>query len=211
MKKWRADLSQGMLEIILWRILCLPVWYQKIWRLGCKNNNFACYFVWVWNVVSHIRGDLSWRCLRIGCWGEYFGPRRGEVTVEWRRLHNEEICDLFSPNIFREIQSRRMRWLGHVAGMGREEKYTQGLAGETWGKERTSDNTLWSRHLCMTLFFFFLNICIRTNSAHTRKLSSTQKKEAGSSIQTLSPLYRNTQIITFKTIYFIRHRNGKLK
>jgi hypothetical protein len=48
-----------------------------------------------------------------------FGPRREEVTGEWRRLHNEEINDLYSsPNIERVIKSRRMRWAGHVARRG---------------------------------------------------------------------------------------------
>ena len=48
-----------------------------------------------------------------------FGPRRDEVTGEWRRLHNEELNDLYSsPNIVRVIKSRTMRWAGHVARMG---------------------------------------------------------------------------------------------
>jgi len=45
-----------------------------------------------------------------------FGPRRDEVTGEWKKLHNEELNDLYSsPNIVRVIRSRRMRWEGHVA------------------------------------------------------------------------------------------------
>jgi len=49
-----------------------------------------------------------------------FGPRRDEITGEWRRLHNEELNDLYSsPNIVRVIKSRRMRWAGHVARMVR--------------------------------------------------------------------------------------------
>ena len=50
-----------------------------------------------------------------------FGPRRDEVTGDWRRLHNEELNDLYaSPNIMRVIKSRRMRWAEHVARMGKE-------------------------------------------------------------------------------------------
>jgi hypothetical protein len=49
-----------------------------------------------------------------------FGPKRHEVTREWRKLHNEGLNDLYSsPNTFRMIISRRMRWSGHVAGTGK--------------------------------------------------------------------------------------------
>jgi hypothetical protein len=49
-----------------------------------------------------------------------FGPKRDEVTGEWRKLHNEELRDLYSsPSIIRMVKSRRMRWAGHVARMGR--------------------------------------------------------------------------------------------
>ena len=48
-----------------------------------------------------------------------FGPKRDEVTGKWRKLHNEELNDLYSsPNIVQVIKSRRMRWAGHVASMG---------------------------------------------------------------------------------------------
>jgi hypothetical protein len=47
------------------------------------------------------------------------GPKRDEVTGEWRKLHNEELRDLYSsPSIIRLIKSRRIRWAGHVARMG---------------------------------------------------------------------------------------------
>ena len=50
-----------------------------------------------------------------------FGPRRDEVMGQWRRLHNEELNDLYSSsNIVRVIKSRRMRWAGHVERMGEE-------------------------------------------------------------------------------------------
>jgi hypothetical protein len=54
-----------------------------------------------------------------------------EVTGEWRKLHNEELNDLYSlPNIMRVVKSRRMRWAGHVALMGAGESCAQGFGGE---------------------------------------------------------------------------------
>jgi hypothetical protein len=54
-----------------------------------------------------------------------FGPKRDEVTGEWRRLHNKELHAVYSsPNISRVIKSRRLRWAVHVARMGRVEVYT---------------------------------------------------------------------------------------
>jgi len=70
-----------------------------------------------------------------------FGPRRDEVTEEWRRQHNEELNDLYSsPNIVRVIKSRRMRWTGHVARMGEERGVYRVLVGKLEGRrplERT--------------------------------------------------------------------------
>ena len=61
----------------------------------------------------------------IGFLRRIFGPKRDEVTGEWRKLHNEELNDLYcSPNIVQVIKSRRMRWAGHVARMGRRKVYT---------------------------------------------------------------------------------------
>ena len=54
-----------------------------------------------------------------------FGPKRDEVTGEWRRLHNKELYALYAPpNIFGVIKSRRLRWVGHVALLGRREVHT---------------------------------------------------------------------------------------
>ena len=64
-----------------------------------------------------------------------FGPRRDEVMGEWRRLHKEELNDLYSsPNIVRVIKSRRMRWDGHVACMGEERGVYRVLVGKSEGK-----------------------------------------------------------------------------
>ena len=64
-----------------------------------------------------------------------FGPRKDEVTGEWRRLHNEELNDLYSsPNIVQVIKSRRMRWAGHVARMGEERGVYRVLVGKPEAK-----------------------------------------------------------------------------
>jgi len=64
-----------------------------------------------------------------------FGPKRDEVTGEWRKLHNEELNDLYcSTNTLRVIKSRRMRWAGHVARMGVGDRRVQGFGGEPEGK-----------------------------------------------------------------------------
>jgi hypothetical protein len=64
-----------------------------------------------------------------------FGPKKDEVTGEWRKLHNEELYDLYSsPNIVRVVKSRRMRWAGHVEPMGEDCGVHRVLVGKTEGK-----------------------------------------------------------------------------
>jgi hypothetical protein len=64
-----------------------------------------------------------------------FGPKRDEVTGEWRKLHNEELNDLYSsPNIIRVIKSRRMRWAGHAAHMGERRGAYRVSVGKPDGK-----------------------------------------------------------------------------
>jgi len=64
-----------------------------------------------------------------------FGPKRDEVTGEWRKLHNEELHDLYSlPNIVRVVKSRRMRWAWHVAHMGEDRDVQRVLVGKPEGR-----------------------------------------------------------------------------
>jgi hypothetical protein len=64
-----------------------------------------------------------------------FGPERDEVTGDWRKLHKEELNDLYSsPNIVRVIKSRRMRWAGHVARMGEGRGICRIFVGKPEGK-----------------------------------------------------------------------------
>jgi hypothetical protein len=78
-----------------------------------------------------------------------FGPKRDRVTGGVRKLHNEELHDLYSsPSITRIIKSRRMRWAGHVARMGEKKNVYRLLVGKSEGKKplarprrRWTDNT----------------------------------------------------------------------
>jgi hypothetical protein len=64
-----------------------------------------------------------------------FGPKRCELTGEWRKLHSEELHNLYSsPDIIRQVKSRRMRWAGHVVRMGEERKVYKVLVGKPEGK-----------------------------------------------------------------------------
>jgi hypothetical protein len=64
-----------------------------------------------------------------------FGPKRDEVTGEWRKLHSGELHNLYSsPDIIRQIKSRGMRWVGHVARMGKRRNVYRVLVGKPEGK-----------------------------------------------------------------------------
>jgi hypothetical protein len=64
-----------------------------------------------------------------------FGPKRGKVMGGWRKLHNEELHNLYSsPNIIRIMKSRRMKWAGHVAQMGEKRNAYRRLVEEPQGK-----------------------------------------------------------------------------
>jgi hypothetical protein len=68
------------------------------------------------------------------------GSKLDEVAGEWRKLHNEELYNLYSfPSVIRQIKSRRMRWAGHVAGMGEEGKST---STRSWWESRRKETTL---------------------------------------------------------------------
>jgi hypothetical protein len=65
-----------------------------------------------------LREERRLRVSENGVLGRICGPKRDELTREWRKLYNEELGDLYSPNIVRVIKSRKMRWAGNVARMG---------------------------------------------------------------------------------------------
>ena len=85
---------------------------------GCKT----------WSLT--LREERRLRVLR-----KVFGSKRDEVTGQWRKLHNEELNDLYSlPNIVRVVKSRRMRWAGHVARMEENRVVYRVFVGKPEGK-----------------------------------------------------------------------------
>jgi hypothetical protein len=102
-------------KIKIYRTKILPVVLY-----GCKT----------WSVT--LREEHRLRVFENRVLRRIFGPKRDEVMGEWRRLHNEELDDLYSsPNIIRVIKSRRMRWTGHVARMCEGGRCIQDFGGET--------------------------------------------------------------------------------
>jgi hypothetical protein len=66
------------------------------------------------------------------------GPKTDEVTGEWR-LHNDELYDFYSPNVTQEIKSKRMKWAGHEAHMGKRRGACRDLVGRLQGKNHLDD------------------------------------------------------------------------
>jgi hypothetical protein len=80
-----------------------------------------------------------------------FGPKRDEVTGEWRKLHNDELSDLYSaPNIFRVIKSRIMKWVGHVARMGERRVVYTTFVGKGEGRRPIGNpRRIWEENIKM--------------------------------------------------------------
>jgi len=82
-----------------------------------------------------------------------FGPKRDKKTGEWRKLHNEELNDLYcSSSIVRVIKSRRMRWAGHVARMGKGRSVYRILVGKPEGKDHWGDPSADGRIIIRWIF-----------------------------------------------------------
>jgi hypothetical protein len=82
-----------------------------------------------------LREEHRLRVFENGVLRRIFGPKRDEVTGDWRKWHNEELYNLYSyPDIIRQVKSRRMRWAGHVALMGEDRKVYKVLVGKPEGK-----------------------------------------------------------------------------
>ena len=108
-------------------------------RLLSKNLKIKIYRTIILPVVFYgsltLREERKLRVFENMVLRRIFGPRRDKVTGELRRLHNEELNDLYpSPDIVRVIKSRKMRWAGNVTRMGEERGVYRVLVGKLEGK-----------------------------------------------------------------------------
>jgi hypothetical protein len=103
-----SSLLSKNVKIKIYRTIILPVVL-----FGCES----------WSLT--LREECRLRVFKNKVLRRIFGPKRDKVTGKWRRLHNKELYALYSsPNIIQVIKSRRLRWAGHVACMGRGEVHT---------------------------------------------------------------------------------------
>jgi hypothetical protein len=97
--------------------------YMPVVSYGCET----------WSLT--LRDEYRLRVFENKVLRRMFGPKRDEVTGEWRRLHNKELYALYcSPNIIRAIKSRGLRWAGHVARVGERRGAYRTLVGKPEGR-----------------------------------------------------------------------------
>jgi hypothetical protein len=119
-----------LLQFLL-KCVCLDIFHIKIYKTiilpvvlyGCET----------WSLT--LREEHRLRVFENRVLRRIFVPKRDEVTGEWRKLHSEGLHNLYSsPDIIRQVKSRRMRWAGYVARMGEERKLYKVLVGKPEGK-----------------------------------------------------------------------------
>jgi hypothetical protein len=115
------------------------VCYHSVQSLLSRNLKVKIYKTIILQIVLYgceswfltLREEHRQRVFENRVLRRIFGPKGDEVTGEWRKLHSGELQNLYSsPDIIRQIKSRRMRWAGHVARMGEDRNVYRVLVGE---------------------------------------------------------------------------------
>jgi len=142
-EKWSSTLEFNVMELAMVMVVNLILVIMLSSRLLSKNLKIKIYRTIILPVVLNgcetwsliLREERKLRVFENMVLRRIFGPRRDEVVGERRRLHKEELNNLYSsPHIVRVIKSRRMRWAGHMARMGEERRVCRVLMGKPKGK-----------------------------------------------------------------------------
>jgi hypothetical protein len=132
-----------LISVIFKLVACYHSVQNILSSLVSKNVNIKIYRTVILPVVLYgceswsltLREECRLRVLENKELRRIFGPKRDEVTGEWRRLHNKELYAVYSsPSIIRVIKSRRLRWAGHVARMGERRGAYRALVGKPEGR-----------------------------------------------------------------------------
>jgi hypothetical protein len=136
-------------------------------------------------LVAHIQEGTQAKGLENGVLGKIFGSKRDEEIDEWRKLHNEELYDLYCPStIFRAIKPRRMRCIGHVAHMGERKGAYRLLVG--YMREREKFYGIALRTLEIAAEQFFINhrgASLKVSCEKSLTTNSLQESNHGSSVK----------------------------
>jgi hypothetical protein len=125
--------ESGSLQIFGLIVILPPVRTEQDLSEIILNGNTDLYRCETWSLT--LSDERRLRVFENRVLRRVFGPKREEVTGEWRKLHNEELSDLYSlPNIVWVVKSRRMRWAGHVARMEEGRGVYRVLVGKPGGK-----------------------------------------------------------------------------
>jgi hypothetical protein len=108
---------------------------REVFQIDVRKLNTEEINILFWSHIKILRDVHRLRVYENWVLRRIFEPRRHEVTGEWRKLHNEEVSDMYSsPNIVQVIKWRRMRWVGHVVCMSERRGVEMILVGDktTW-------------------------------------------------------------------------------
>ena len=180
-----SSLLSKNLKIKIYRTIILPVVLY-----GCET----------WSLT--LREEHRLRVFENRVLRRMFGPKRDGVTGEWRKLHNEELNDLYcSPNIVRLIKSRRMRWAEHVVCMGRGEEHKEILWESLREKDHLEDPDVGGRTILKYIFKYWDEGMNLTDLAQNRDKSRALVKAV---LSLRVPLYAGNFLTSCETVSLSR-------